>query len=36
MAHFALSNPAIALRAQSGGLARRTAENVASGQTGKR
>ncbi len=36
MAHFALSNPGIALRAQSGGIARRTTEDVASGQTGKR
>lgn len=36
MAHFALATPGIALRAQSGGLARRTAEDVASGQTGKR
>jgi short-subunit dehydrogenase len=36
MAHFALATPGIALRAQSGGLARRTAESVADGQTDKR
>jgi len=34
--HFALASPGIALRAQSGGFARRTAEDLAERQSGKR
>jgi short-subunit dehydrogenase len=35
-AHLALATPGISARAQSGGMARRTAENVAAGQADKR
>jgi short-subunit dehydrogenase len=35
-AHFALATPGISARAQSGGTARRTAEDLAAGQTDKR
>jgi short-subunit dehydrogenase len=35
-AHLALATPAFSARAQSGGMARRTAEDVAAGQTDKR
>jgi short-subunit dehydrogenase len=35
-AHLALATPGISVRAQSGGMAKRTAENVAAGQSDKR
>jgi short-subunit dehydrogenase len=36
LAHFALASPRVAMRAISGGTARRTADRVAEGQAGKR